>query len=128
MMKQEKPARSRSGKPQWQQKIALERIGILFALAAREFGRHPERSDRYAGLARKIGMRYNVRIPKELRMRFCRYCLSYLVPGRNCTVRTNSRLRSVEVKCHKCGRITRFPYLREKLAKRKKYNGKKQNK
>jgi len=106
--------RRRSSRPGWQEEIASERIEILFGLAEEEFEEHPKRSDRYVELARKIGMRYNVRIPKKYRMRFCSSCGNYLVPGKNCTVRTNSRTLSVETTCRNCGHVMRNPYAKEK--------------
>src|SRR3989344_6871961 len=45
-------------KPDWQQKIAEERIKILFDLAKKEFEKNPQRSRRYVELARNIGTRY----------------------------------------------------------------------
>lgn len=111
--------RKRSSRPGWQDEIAQERIGLLFRQADLEFSKHPERSDRYVELARKIGMRYNVKIPKELKVRFCGKCKRFLVPGRNATVRSNARTESMEMKCHSCGDVTRFPYSREKNNKAK---------
>ena len=43
-------------------RIAGERIDILLGLAGKEAKKHPERARRYVELARKIGMRYNVRL------------------------------------------------------------------
>jgi ribonuclease P protein subunit RPR2 len=105
--------RSRSSKPAWQREIAHERIGILMGLAGREHESHPERSERYAQLAKKIGMRYNVKIPGGLR-KACKGCGAFLTPGRNCTVRTSAKTRSVETRCHGCGRVSRHPYARER--------------
>lgn len=107
--------RKRSGKPSGQQEIADERIRILFSLARREFGRHPERSHRYVALARKIGMRYNVGIPKELKRSICKYCYRYIVPAKNCIVRSSSERQAMEVKCLECGKVGRYPYSREKI-------------
>ncbi len=107
--------RSRS-KPAWQQEIAEERMRILFGLAEEEFGDNPGRSDRYVELARKIGMRYNVRVPKEFRPRFCKSCNRYLVPGKNSVTRTSKRTRSLKIKCLGCGSVSRHPYSREKAA------------
>ena len=51
-----------------ERKIALERIDILFRLAEREaVAGNSARADRYASLAAKIGMRYNVRLPREFK-------------------------------------------------------------
>jgi ribonuclease P protein subunit RPR2 len=114
MKREDSGSGRRSAKPAWQQEIALERIKILFGLAGRESGKHPARSNRYAGLARRIGMRYNVKIPKEESRRVCKKCCRYLVPGKNCVVRSNSRRQAMEMKCLECGHVTRYPYAKEK--------------
>ncbi len=107
-------------KPGWQQDIAGERINILFRLADREFREHRERSRRYVRLARKIGMRYNVKIPENLKGSFCKDCNSYLKPGVNCRVRTNPRQKAVVIRCLECGKISRHPYRRERAEMRRK--------
>lgn len=101
-----------SQKPEWQQKIARERIQILFSLAEKEFNKHPERSKRYVQLARKIGLRYNVRLPKEQKIRFCKNCNSLLIPGRTVEVRIDSKNKTIVRKCLNCNRIYRYPYKR----------------
>ncbi len=106
--------RSSGRKPGWQRDIAGERILILFGLAGREFKKHPERSKRYVQIARKIGMRYNVKIPADLKACFCKNCNSYLRPGVNCRARTNPAQKAVVIRCLGCGKIARHPYRREK--------------
>ena len=96
------------------QKIGLERISILFSLAEKELKNNPERSQRYVRLARKIAMRYNIKMPKDLKRKYCNKCCSYLLPGINCRVRTKSSQRAVIIKCLKCNNIIRYPYRREK--------------
>ena len=108
--------RERSSKPAWQREIAGERMGILMGLAQEESAAHPVRSDRYAQLARKIGMRYNVKVPRDIRGRMCRGCKVFLVPGRNSIVRTSAKTLSVETRCLKCGKVSRHPYAKEKVA------------
>ena len=100
----------RSSKPAWQREIADERMRILFGLAEEALGKNPERSRRYVSLARKIGMRYNVRMPKSLRAGFCKECNSLLKPGVNCVVRANSRNRAIEMHCLRCKAVRRYPY------------------
>jgi ribonuclease P protein subunit RPR2 len=74
-------------------------------------------ANRYVELARRLGMRYNVGLPRELRLRMCRKCGRYLLPGVNSTVRvTQSRIRT---RCHHCGTISRHPYLREQRERRR---------
>jgi ribonuclease P protein subunit RPR2 len=89
--------------------LAKERIKRLFELAELEaladnFGR----ADRYVKLARKIGMRYNVRFPQKYKRRFCKHCLSYLRPGINSRVRL--RGSKIVIFCEVCNKYTRIPY------------------
>jgi len=103
----------RGRKPEWQRRIAKERIRILFELAEKEFKAHPERSRRYIQLARKIGLRYNVRLSKELKRKFCKNCNSLLIPGFSSRVRIKSKEKIVEVECLNCGKIYRYPYSKK---------------
>ena len=94
-------------------KIARERIRILLGLAEQEIYSHPERSRRYAELAKKIGMRYRVRIPKKYKRKICRKCGAYLKPGANCTVRLIPKERCVSWKCSECGAERRYSYRKK---------------
>ena len=96
-------------KPYWQRKIAKERIKILFELAEKELKKHPERSRRYVELARKIGLRYNVRLGK-LKRKFCKNCNTLLKPGLTCQVRLDSKNKVVSIICKNCKKIYRYPY------------------
>ncbi|MEM7821429.1 MAG: ribonuclease P protein component 4 [Candidatus Aenigmatarchaeota archaeon] len=93
-------------KAAWTKKIAKERIEILFNLAEKELKKHPERSRRYVELARKIGLRYNVRLKKELKRKFCKECNSFLIPGISSTIRIENGY--VTVKCSNCKKIYRY--------------------
>lgn len=101
-----------------ERQIARERIVTLRDLAATmalagDFGH----ADRYVQLARRLGMRYNVRLPRDLRARICRECDRYLLPGVTCSVRVHrGRIRTT---CTYCGTVYRHPYVREQKAKRK---------
>jgi ribonuclease P protein subunit RPR2 len=93
--------------------IAGERIDILFGLAEEEALSHNlSRATRYVDLARKIGMRYNVRIPGKFKRRFCKHCHNFLLPGENSRVRVkNGR---IIVFCENCNQYTRMPITRNK--------------
>ena len=95
-----------------QKSIARERIKILFEQAETAFNKDPRLSNRYVELARKIAMKCKLRIPTELKRRFCRHCYCYLVPGKNCRVRTHEG--KVVYYCSSCKKYTRFPYVKEK--------------
>ena len=104
-----------------ERRIAAERIETLFRLAEQEGhkGNLP-RADRYVELARKIGMRYNVRLPSEFKRRVCRECHAYLLPPKTARVRIGeSRLVTT---CLRCGAVMRFPYRREQQARRRGVN------
>ncbi|MBO4302769.1 ribonuclease P [Methanosarcinaceae archaeon] len=94
--------------------IAAERIEILFGLASENFSEHPERSQRYASLARLISMHYRVPIPAEHKRRLCRHCYTYLVPGNNCRVRLKNKC--VLVTCFTCGKHSCHPYTEKRAA------------
>ena len=100
----------KSQKPDWQTKIAKERIEILFSLAEKEFKRYPERSKRYVELARKIGLRYNVRLSKDDKRKFCKICNTLLKPGVSSKVRLDKSTKTINVQCLNCEKIYRFPY------------------
>ncbi|MFQ5837232.1 MAG: ribonuclease P protein component 4 [Thermoplasmata archaeon] len=101
-----------------ERRIARERIEILFGLAEEEAakGNRP-RAARYAQLARRIGMRYNVPLPSPFRRFFCRTCEGYLDPGSSASVRL--RRSRVIITCKACGSIYRYPYLREVKERRR---------
>lgn len=83
-------------------RIAGERIHQLLALAESEARRgRSGLPDRYVRLARRIGTRYNVRVPKSYREHYCRACSAYWIEGR--TVRTRLRGGVRTRTCLSCG-------------------------
>jgi ribonuclease P protein subunit RPR2 len=83
-------------------RVARHRVSDLFGLAEREsLSGHFDLADRYVSLARRIGMRYNVRVLGEYRELFCRSCSAYWVEGR--TVRTRIRSGHRVRTCLRCG-------------------------
>ena len=89
--------------------IAVQRIERLFELAEEEARAGVEkRSSRYLQLARAIGMRYRVRIPRHLKMRSCKGCYALLIPGK--TARVRLREEYITTTCLRCGKQMRRPY------------------
>jgi len=74
-------------KPAQQLKIAKNRINFLFQHAKEVFKEDSRLSDKYVKMARRIAMKYKIRLPSLLKKRFCKHCHKYLVPGANCRVR-----------------------------------------
>jgi ribonuclease P protein subunit RPR2 len=100
--------RARGTKPIGQIKIAKERIAILIEEASRVHTTRPDLARRYFQLAKKIGMRYNVRIPRQAKRKFCKYCFSYLAEG------WRFKKGRASVVCRNCGKIIRYPYKPKK--------------
>ncbi|MDR2855877.1 MAG: ribonuclease P [Methanomicrobiales archaeon] len=92
--------------------IALERIEILFAQAAR-FGafdggsRDLSHANRCVDLARAIAMKERVRFPSSYRRLFCRNCHCYFIPSVTVQVRVYGGY--VIYRCLACGAVRRYP-------------------
>jgi len=90
--------------------IALARIERLFELAAKEFERHPERGKRYVGLARALGTRNRVPLPRELKKKFCKRCGAFWVRGKNLKVEGGKKNEKLSrFICGECGFAKKFP-------------------
>ena len=102
--------KQRSAMRRENRKIALERISLLFKMAREAFDLEPELSQSYVRTARKIGMRYKVRIPSGLRRMVCRHCKRFILPGKNCTVRIRQeREPHLVITCLCCSGYMRIP-------------------
>ena len=88
--------------------LAAERVARLFELAEDACRRRPDLADRYVAMAWRLKTRYNLRLPPELKGKFCKKCLSLSRPGTSCRVRVQSGY--VIVTCLRCGHVTRLPY------------------
>jgi ribonuclease P protein subunit RPR2 len=91
--------------------LAVQRMERLFALAASAHEAHPERSNRYVQIARKISTRTRVRMPSLLKRLFCRHCGSFLSAG---AMRVRLREGVLTTTCLLCGKQMRRPYRPEK--------------
>ena len=88
--------------------IAKERVKVLFGKAAEVFSKDKKLANRYVGMARRVAMKVNLRIPKEYKRKFCKHCYSYLKPGVNLRVR--KRDKSTVYYCLECKKFMRFPH------------------
>lgn len=98
-------------------RIAAERVRKLLSEAEAVFSEDKALANRYVALARRIAMKLNVRLPSELRRKYCRHCQAFLMPGRNCRVRL--REGKVVYLCRECRHMTRLPYVREQKERRR---------
>ncbi len=97
-----------------QKRIAKERIQILFDQADNIFKKNPSLANRYVTLARKLSMKAKVRIPSNLKRKFCKHCYKYLKPSVNARIRTQKG--KLVYYCLNCKKFTRIP-LKKKLSK-----------
>ena len=88
-----------------QKEIARERITTLFQEAEKVYSKNKSLSNRYVTLARKVAMKVRLRIPGELKRKFCKHCHKYLRSGDNCRVRT--REGKLVIYCLECKKYTR---------------------
>jgi ribonuclease P protein subunit RPR2 len=93
-----------------QKEIAKERVQILFKQAEDNFSKNKSLANRYITLARKVAMKVKIRIPLELKRKFCKHCYKFLMPGVNSRVRT--RDGKVIISCFECKKFTRIPVKR----------------
>jgi RNase P subunit RPR2 len=84
------------------QKIAEERIRILFSQAEKKFDSEGELSDRYVEIARNIGERTQVSVPSNLKKHFCSNCGKFWRHGANCSVRIDSENQFIRYTCENC--------------------------
>jgi ribonuclease P protein subunit RPR2 len=86
--------------------IAKERIDILVRNALRE--KDEAIAARQAQQAKKIAMRFRVRLPYGARQLFCKKCKAFVVPGRSARVRVGrAKTRAVRITCLRCGHTYR---------------------
>lgn len=90
--------------------IIYERIHILLGLAAKALRKNDEKyAKRYVFLARKLSTRYNCRLSREDRMKFCKSCGMPSIIGLNTKVRLRKRTKAAEYLCS-CGESRHFKY------------------
>lgn len=87
--------------------IASARIKKLFEEADKIFNKNKNLSNRYVEIARKIAMKFNLKIPKIYKRRFCKHCYKYLKNGVNSRIRIHKS--KVIIFCMECKKYTRIP-------------------
>jgi ribonuclease P protein subunit RPR2 len=86
--------------------IAKERIDLIIANALHEQDEHL--AAKQASQARRIAMRFRIRLPYRIRQLYCKKCKTFIVPGRSARVRVGrARSRAIRITCLKCGHTYR---------------------
>ena len=87
-------------------KEVLSTVNNLFKLAEVVSRDNPKLANKYINLARKNAMKVNLKLPRNLKRKFCKHCYSYFVPGRTCRIRIHKS--RVTYYCFTCKKYMRF--------------------
>jgi ribonuclease P protein subunit RPR2 len=79
---------------------------MFFDKAKDSFKESKNNANMYVRKARNLAMKYNIRLNRLVKGRFCKHCYSYLVAGKNCRIRT--REGKVIYYCLECKKCMRF--------------------
>ena len=77
------------GTKKQQKGLALAEVTNFLNRAKEVFDKNPELANKYAKKARRVALKYKLRLPLEFKRRICKNCHSFLVPGKNLRVRTH---------------------------------------
>jgi len=91
-----------------QRKIALFEVENILNKAKENFDNKPDLAHKYAKKARRLALKYKLKLPLKLKRKICKNCLCYLVPGKNLRVRTNRG--HVVYYCLNCKKFMRIGY------------------
>ncbi|MEM1508827.1 MAG: ribonuclease P protein component 4 [Thermofilaceae archaeon] len=96
-------------------RIARERIQILLDLADKVLRKDEQLAKRYVQLAFRIAAKAHLKLPREVKRRYCRKCKIPLIPGYTARIRVKKGCggAKIVVTCLRCGYIRRYP-LRSK--------------
>ncbi len=85
--------------------IALQRVRNLIDSALYS---NDEFSQDHIKIARKIILKYKLKIPFEYKILFCKNCKEYIVPGRDSSIRIGrSNTKALRITCKLCGHTYR---------------------
>jgi ribonuclease P protein subunit RPR2 len=94
--------------------LARHRVNILLSEALETSKDDLNLANRQAEIARKICLKYNIRLPYFERQLFCRKCKSFIVPGVTSRIRLDYKPKAVKITCLKCGHVYRKILLRSR--------------
>ena len=91
-----------------QKVLALTEVKDILNKAREIFGKNPDLANKYARKARRIALKYKLKLPVKYKRKICKNCHSFLVPGKNLRVRT--RKGHVVYYCLNCKKFMRIGY------------------
>ncbi len=90
-----------------QKEIALQRVEILIEQCTDSAKFDMSIARRQAAIARTLCLRFNLRLPYEMRQIYCHGCKNLILPGMNARIRLSKRRKAVTITCLDCGFIYR---------------------
>ncbi|MBW2997189.1 ribonuclease P [Candidatus Woesearchaeota archaeon] len=115
------PGKTRPKKRRYQKKPsstlsdAKDHIQKLFTQAKKAAKDNPALANRYTTLARKVAMKFKIRLTPEQKRLFCPHCYKFLLPGRNLRVRIHQH--RVIYYCLNCKKFWRKPISKKSFKK-----------
>tara|TARA_B110000014_G_C19849527_1_gene440239 strand:- start:350 stop:649 length:300 start_codon:yes stop_codon:yes gene_type:complete len=87
--------------------IATRRIEILFNNALSNAKNNPRLAQKQAEIAKKISMKFKIKMPFEVSLGFCKKCKKFIAPGIASTIRLYSKPKSIRITCLYCNHTYR---------------------
>ena len=87
--------------------IATRRIEILFNNALSNAKTNPRLAQRQAEIAKKISLKFKIKMPFEVSSSFCKNCKKFIAPGVVSKIRLGSKPKSIRITCLYCNHTYR---------------------
>ena len=87
--------------------IATRRIEILFNNALSNAKNNPRLAEKQAEIAKKISMKFKIKMPFEVSSSFCKKCKKFIPPGVRSKIRLGSKPKSIRITCSYCNHTYR---------------------
>ena len=97
-----------NSKPKEQIIIAVDMVKGLFRQADSMFNKDKTLANTYVKMGLKIARKYKLKLPRDIKRRYCKHCHSFLRIGVNCRVRIGEK--NVIYSCLECRNFMRFPH------------------
>jgi ribonuclease P protein subunit RPR2 len=83
-------------------------VDILLKEAEVNFNTHPERTKRYLKMVWDLAKKYNLRLRREQKLKFCKKCFMLWVPNETVKISFDRKHTFFEFVCRTCGYKKRF--------------------
>ena len=87
--------------------IATQRMQILFHNALSNAKNNLELAEKQAEIAKKISMKFKIKMPFEISSSFCKKCKKFIAPGIASKIRLGSKPKSIRITCSYCNHTYR---------------------